>query len=153
MQKILFFIALMLTAGYVTAQQIPPGACGLLYKYDASGNRISSEYFCNATGSPIDMKTTIKPGSKDEVAPTDEASFVKVDVLFPNPTTGRFTVRFARALNNTPILITDATGRTIRQLTGNGYSLEFDISGQAAGTYYIVIRNGKENLIQKVIKQ
>ncbi|AXY74220.1 T9SS C-terminal target domain-containing protein [Paraflavitalea soli] len=152
MQKIIFIIALLLTAGYINAQQIPPGSCGLLYKYDAAGNRISSEYFCNATGSPIDMRTAVNP-AKDQAAPTDEASFVKVDVLFPNPTTGRFTVRFAKPLNNTPILITDATGRTIRQLTGNGYSLEFDISGQAAGTYYIVIRNGKDNLVQKVIKQ
>lgn len=151
MQKIVFLIAILLTAGYLNAQVIPPGTCGLWYKYDAAGNRISSEYFCNATGSPINMKTTVNP-VKDEAAPSDESSFVKVDVLFPNPTTGRFTIRFARALNNTPILITDATGRTIRQLTGNGYSLEFDISGQAAGTYYIVIRNGKDNLIQKVIK-
>lgn len=153
MQRFLLFVALLLAGSYATAQSIPPGSCGLLYRYDEAGNRISQEYYCNSTGAPVEMRSILKPATKDEAAPTDEASFVKVDVLFPNPTTGRFTVRFARALNNTPILITDATGRTIRQVTGNGYSLEFDISGQAAGTYYIVIRNGKENLVQKVIKQ
>ncbi len=120
MQRFFLFVALLLAGGYASAQSIPPGSCGLLYRYDEAGNRISQEYYCNNTEAPVEMRTTVDPVTKVEVAPTDEVSFVKVDVLFPNPTTGRFTIRFAKALTNTPILITDAAGRTIRQLTGNG---------------------------------
>jgi len=29
------------------AQEIPSGSCGLLMTYDAAGNRIKKEYYCN----------------------------------------------------------------------------------------------------------
>lgn len=37
-------------------------------------------------------------------------------------------------------------------LIGNGSMVEFDLSNQAAGVYYVVVRAGKETITQKVIK-
>jgi len=148
MQKIFIIIALILAGGYVSAQNIPVGACGLLYSYDAAGNRIKQEYYCNNTAAPVPMRTTTK--AEPEV---DETSFAKVDVLYPNPTTGRFTIRFARELKDVQIVITDAKGQAIQQITGNGFTMEFDISNRANGIYYIVIRNGKDVVTKKVMKQ
>ena len=149
MQKIFLLIAIILAGGYVSAQNIPAGACGLLYKYDNAGNRISQEYFCNNTTSPIPMRTTTNAAPEAN----EETGFAKVDIIYPNPTTGRFIIRFSRELKDVQIVITDVKGQAIQQITGNGFTMEFDISNRANGIYYIVIRNGQEIITQKVMKQ
>lgn len=151
MQKIFLFITLILISGYMMAQSIPPGSCGLLYTYDATGNRIKQEYFCNNTTSPVQMRTTTTASQQPES--NLETGFVTVDVLYPNPTTGRFTIRFAEELKGVQIVLTDVNGRTIQQIKGNGYTVGFDIANQPAGVYYVVIRNGKNSIIQKVVRQ
>lgn len=150
MQKIFLLLILLFTGGFAIGQTIPPGSCGLLYTYDAAGNRTKQEYFCNNTSGPIDMR--IAQTNAPTAVEKEETGFAKVDALYPNPTTGRFTVRFAKDLNNTQILITDINGRIIQQVMGNGSMVEFDLSNQAAGVYYVVVRTGKESITQKVIK-
>ena len=152
MQKIICLIVLVLAGSVAMAQNIPAGSCGLLYKYDAAGNCISREYFCNNTDTLIPMRKDVSITAAPQ-ATEAETSFAKVDALYPNPTTGKFTIRFANALQHTQINITDVNGRTIQQLTGNGFTMEFDLSNRPAGVYYVVIRNGKESIVQKVIKQ
>ena len=66
------------------SQEIPSGSCGLLMTYDAAGNRIKREYYCNNGSNRI---------AAPELAKQQEAAsvgFEEVDALCPNPTTGRF---------------------------------------------------------------
>jgi hypothetical protein len=152
MQKVLLFIAIMLTGGYVVAQSIPPGSCGLLYSYDAAGNRTKQEYFCNNTSAPVEMRTAVTPVTKNESETDEETGFVKTEALYPNPTTGHFVIRFARELKDVQIIITDVNGRALQQILGSGNIMDFDISNRPAGIYYVIIRQGKESITQKVIK-
>ncbi len=47
MNKYILAIALFFISTYCFSQEIPSGSCGLLMTYDAAGNRIKREYYCN----------------------------------------------------------------------------------------------------------
>lgn len=113
MQKIFLLLILTFAGGVAIGQTIAPGSCGLLYTYDAAGNRTKSEYFCNNTSGPINMREA--QNNTTTAVEKEETAFARIDALYPNPTTGRFTVRFAKDLNNTQIWIIDINGRIIHR--------------------------------------
>lgn len=80
-------------------------------------------------------------------------SFARVNALYPNPNDGRFTIRFEKALKNADIIITDVNGKKVKQFKANGAIMHADISRQPAGTYFLIITDGKTKITQKVIKQ
>lgn len=156
MQKILLFFSLLVAANCVTGQTLPPYTCGILYTYDNAGNRIKQEYFCRQ-GRPVGTITqNTQIGRGDSLVPAEDRaseSFMKVDALYPNPNDGRFTVRFEKELKNADILITDVNGKKVNQFKANGVIAHFDISDKPAGTYFLIITNGKTRITQKVVKQ
>lgn len=95
----LFFLCLIIQ---INAQSgIPYGSCGIEYIYDASGNMIKRQYVCNNTilriASPSAKASTLeKMISEKEQKTTIE----RVDVLFPNPTTGQFRIKMTKELKN-----------------------------------------------------
>lgn len=131
------FILLSLT---VAAQEIPQGSCGLLISYDAAGNRISREYFCNN-------------GARMVTQPETQTAFEAVDALFPNPTTGKFFITFRKALDNAVIKIMDVNGRTVENFRVSGAKVEVSLSNQPAGVYIIVVNDGGIIINKKVVKQ
>ena len=139
LKQILFSLFTLLSlAG--TAQEIPVGSCGLLCRYDAAGNRISQEYFCNNGGRAI---TQTEPLS----------AFEAVDALYPNPTTGKFYIAFKRPLDNAVIKIMDVNGRMVENIKASGSRIEVSLTSQPAGVYYIVINDGETIINKKVLKQ
>ena len=136
-----FFISL-----HSFSQEIPPGSCGLLMTYDAAGNRIKREYYCNNSSNRIAAPELAK---QQQAA---SAGFEDVDALYPNPTTGKFYITFSKALDNSTIQILDVTGKIIQQVKGNGTRMEFDLSTQPGGTYFVIIKTEGVIINKKVIK-
>lgn len=156
MQKI-FLLFCLLTAGTcVMSQTLPPYTCGILYTYDAAGNRIKQEYYCRQARSANTTTQNTQTGSVDSLAQDENAqstSFAQVDALYPNPNDGRFTVKFEKELKNADITITDVTGKKVKQFKANGKIIHLDISNKPAGTYFLIVRDDKTKITQKVIKQ
>jgi hypothetical protein len=167
MQKLFILLCLFIVSSQTYAQvTVPNGACGILYKYDAAGNRISQEYYCNTTGGDIviyrtmptgDGKPIVQNTTPDSELTADKVSltFLKVDALYPNPTTGRFTITFSTPLNNATLLITDANGKAVQQKSGfTGFRVDMDLSGMPSGIYFIRISlAGGKFITHKVVKQ
>lgn len=139
LKQILFLIFILLSlAG--KAQEIPIGSCGLLCQYDAAGNRISQEYFCNN-------------GARAITQPEPLSAFEAVDALYPNPTTNRLYIVFKKPLDNATIKIMDVNGRMVEQLKTSGSKIELSLTNQPAGVYFIVINDRGTIINKKVVKQ
>jgi hypothetical protein len=160
------FFLLFAFAG--VAQQLPIGSCGIVNTYDPSGNRLRRLYFCNNGVDPYPLKTSStivtskpkaagqtisQPGFVDPRNPKVNWEFQSVDALYPNPTTGKFSVTFSKALSNAVIIITDVHGKTILRFTASGYKVDFDLSYLASGTYFVKINDAGNVIGKKVIKQ
>ena len=112
------------------AQEIPVGSCGLLMTYDAAGNRIKREYYCNNGSNRIAAPAV----AQQENAAS--AGFEEVDALYPNPTTGRFYITFSKAIDNAIIQVLDVNGKVVQRVKGSGTRLKFDLSGQPGGNVF-----------------
>lgn len=140
-------IPILLTISFQTfAQEIPVGSCGLMMTYDAAGNRIKREYYCNNGSNRIAPQQI----AKEQEAAT--AGFEEVDALYPNPTTGRFYITFSKSLERPVIQILDVNGKVIQQVKGSGYRMEFDLSNQPGGTYLVIINTEGTIINKKVLK-
>jgi hypothetical protein len=135
------------------AQQIPVGSCGIVNIYDAAGNRTRRTYFCNNGTNPYPQRPGASPTQNiiDSTTATDE--FQEVDALYPNPTSGKFTITFSNVLDNATIHLLDANGKAIKQVKAGGNRIEFDLSAQASGVYYIRIKQDGKTITKKVVKQ
>jgi hypothetical protein len=83
------------------------------------------------------------------------ASTVTVDMikLYPNPTTGAFSVVIPSEITNATVVITDLTGRVYenREITDNqGSPVEFRLNNVAQGIYLVQVTAGKEVFTQKL---
>lgn len=78
---------------------------------------------------------------------------MEVNELYPNPTTGKFVIGFSKKLVDAEIVITDGSGKQIQRYKDSGIQLQFDLSGFASGTYFLVIRNKGITISKKVVKQ
>ncbi len=156
MKRSFLTLFLLIIAMMTFAQQIPVGSCGIVNIYDAAGNRTKRTYFCNNGSDPYPQRpagqnTTVAADSLANQAETTE--FQDVDALYPNPTTGIFSVTFSKALDNTTIHILDAGGKAIRQVKANGSKVDFDLSANAAGVYYVRIEQNGKTITKKVVKR
>lgn len=152
MQKIFLLFCLLVAGNCVIGQTLPPYTCGILYTYDNAGNRTKQEYYCRQARG---INTT-ESGSVDSLTLNENAvstSFAQTDAIYPNPNDGRFAVRFEQALKNADIIITDVNGKKVKQFKANGAIVQVDISTKPAGTYFLIITDGKTKITQKVIKQ
>lgn len=148
MKKALFILSLsLITVTKLIAQQ--GYGCAIVFFYDAAGNQVQRQYFCgnlDITGGKAALVSTV-PQAKD-------VEITKIASVYPNPTTGRFSIVFGKELKDATIQIIDMNGKPIQQRKTTGSIKEdFDISNVAAGTYFLRVIN-KENIItQKIIKQ
>ena len=95
-----------------------------------------------------DSPTTVK---KEEIVETIE--FQYIDALYPNPTTGKFSITFSKELKNAKVFITDINGKVISSFKANGYKINFDLSAVASGVYFVRIDDAGNVISKKVVKQ
>ncbi|HMT76024.1 MAG TPA: T9SS type A sorting domain-containing protein [Chitinophagaceae bacterium] len=144
------------------SQQLPIGTCGIVNVYDAAGNRVRRVYFCNNGIDPYPGKMPVTPenviekgvAEKDSIAGKNEVvEFQEVDALYPNPTTGRFSITFSKNLSGALVVIMDISGKVLSRTTATGYKTELDLSPFAAGVYYVRIEDDGKTITKKVVKQ
>ena len=82
----------------------------------------------------------------------DNFSFFYSRAVFPNPSTGIFTVSSEKDLNG-EIIICDVLGNEIIQQNINAKTASLDISVEPDGIYFLKIVSGKNISIQKLLKQ
>ena len=160
-KKIILSVFILLFTSKIFAQQIPVGMCGIVYIYDANGARVKRTYFCNNGTDPYPTarvaETLLVAASNENVENIKEketsAMFEKIDAIFPNPTTGHFSIAFSFKLINAKITISDAQGKLVYQTIGNGNKMLFDISHFASGIFYISINENGKVITQTIIKQ
>lgn len=127
------------------AQTLPANTCGLVYTHDAAGNRTQRKFVCNNSAGATPLAVT---ANGQQLNGQD----IQVDRLYPNPTTGRFTVHFTQALTMAQVILTDMEGHVLQQRIANGNEIEFDISAFAPGVYSLKILAGKHPFTYKVLK-
>jgi hypothetical protein len=77
--------------------------------------------------------------------------FVKIDV-FPNPSSGRVTVRFSEMPDaGSKIEITDAAGRMVSSRLISDISEEFNLDQQSGGLYLVKTILGSNTTIHKLV--
>jgi len=142
-----FILSLIITIIGFTAfgQQLPVGTCGIIHMYDDAGNRTKRMYYCNNGGN---YPTTVK---QEEIGETTE--FQYVDALYPNPTTGKFSITFSKELKNAKVFVTDINGKVISSFKASGFMINFDLSGVASGVYFVRIDDAGNIISKKVVKQ
>jgi len=150
MKKIVIALSIAITfwSEPLFSQEIPFGTCGILYFYDATGCRTKRMYYCNNGGPYPQGKGMIV-----QTAENESAEFEEVNALFPNPTTGQFYVTFSKALKGAGVNITDVNGKIVAQFKASGNKVLFDLSGKAAGVYYVRIEHEGRVISKKVVKQ
>jgi len=87
------------------------------------------------------------------MVPVDESTDLKV---FPNPTTGKFTIELSgKMLTNDGIRVYDIYGKELplKMINPADQQVEIDISGFAAGVYFIRINDGESVNVTRVIKK
>lgn len=72
--------------------------------------------------------------------------------IFPNPTSGSFTVKLDKSAENLQVTITNLAGQTVMAKEfGKGLEKEFDCSSLNNGIYMVTISNGETKTTQKLI--
>ncbi len=72
--------------------------------------------------------------------------------IYPNPTTGIFTIKINSQFsdNNSQIIITDITGKTV--MTKEYIPIQIDISNYTQGIYFVKIKTNNYSITKKIIK-
>jgi hypothetical protein len=81
-----------------------------------------------------------------------EAGKLSAVRVYPNPTSGEFTVEM-NVSGNTLVEVTDVTGRVILSQTTESATFDVNINDLAGGIYYVQLSNGDSIERIKVIKQ
>lgn len=80
------------------------------------------------------------------------ADVIQVDVLYPNPTTGYFSVKLFKPVKKATVTITDGSGRIVVKKVESGNMLNYDLSRHPSGEYYLTIHDGESSVSMKIIK-
>lgn len=119
------------------------------FTYDTNGNRILRS---------IELKKVEENGKNVEAKNTfltevnDQLGVVQLN-LYPNPTTGKFTVELSESpINDINILLSTMTGALIEECQFKGLQHDFDLTGQPAGVYLLRIIADDETRTWKIVK-
>ena len=119
-------------------QTFTPSVNGNYYTVVTDGNG------CSATSNVFSMMTV-------SVNSSDAHSTI---TFSPNPTNGLMTITFGQAVNNGQLIVENALGQKVYEEAINqamNSSKTIDFSSYAVGVYFVVIRDTKLNLKQKVL--
>jgi predicted extracellular nuclease len=143
-----------------------------VFLYDANGAEMASGVYSAATaGFAVEFDTTGaflgdavdgtngaytslegdvgSPGNLTPNTGVDEASVISN--IYPNPTTGSFTVNLASDISY-EATITNMTGATVFHKVGTGSVLEIDLDA-ARGTYVLRVRTAQGTAVQMIVLQ
>jgi len=81
-----------------------------------------------------------------------ENTIEKVANIYPNPTTGKITIKLASSRKVESILLLNSIGQTVKKKQlDHALNYEFDLRGLRKGVYYLKIQTDKKDYLQKVV--
>lgn len=120
----------------------------IAFGYDESGNRIERKI--------IVLNARAAAPRVDAIKEQENAPLLYRELkVYPNPTLGQVKVELPATENDTPFTyrVLTATGQVILSgLSVNG-AVDFDLSAQPAGIYFVTLRNANTSYNLQVIKQ
>ncbi len=99
------------------------------------------------------------PGSEEqpggEVTGIDESTeLADGPVAYPNPTVGSVYIRLdAAQWKGATVILTDILGRTIASQTVKSDVVSFQMAGQHAGAYFIILKKGGQSKVLRILKK
>lgn len=123
------------------------------FNYDANGNRVLRTLSFQRGDGKGRGDTKHIANAPLLASATDTLAGLEV-ALYPNPTDGQFSVGVGNAAEGTRLeaVLCTPTGTIISRKTLAGESIDFDLSGHAAGVYVLRIEAAGQKRIWKVIK-
>jgi hypothetical protein len=112
--------------------------CGLIYSYDAAGNRVKREIREDCP----ETEGGGGGGAKTELESSNSLSKRKSQfsiTTFPNPTSDLVFVSFSRPVDGAQLTVMDNLGRRLIMKTVSGNSTSFNLSSFSDGIYYVSI--------------
>lgn len=83
---------------------------------------------------------------------TQSDSKLKQNKIFPNPTSGKFTLQLNEQSQEGKVCVYDVLGNCVfNQQINNLKNQEIDLSSQAKGVYFVEINTGSEKINKKVV--
>ncbi|HEX2396467.1 MAG TPA: T9SS type A sorting domain-containing protein [Bacteroidales bacterium] len=73
-------------------------------------------------------------------------------IVFPDPTSGKFEIRFPENLHPKKIVVCNTSGIALKKLFPTGYPLSMDISELPVGLYFIILHDDSSVRALKIIK-
>lgn len=170
--KSLFTFLILLAAAPLYAQKepetqlaAPPKICGIYFDYDAVGNRVKRSYDCrNPDDTYEPPKEASRPNTTGATDPRHTPPLVqnpaafqsltdKAPVLFPNPTSGPFTLQLP-AIPEIPLHFHWYNQEM--QILGSGtiatQAYKGDISAWPDGIYILRVYHGNDTYIFRIVK-
>jgi hypothetical protein len=83
----------------------------------------------------------------------NENYFSKESSIYPNPTSGLFTLHLTSVESNARVEVYTVAGRQIKSNSISMQKMEIDLSDYGKGIYFVQIQNGINTITKKVIKQ
>lgn len=123
------------------------------FGYDADGNRISRNVtFKKDSENGRSLSDSL---ATEQFTASDSFGGRMSVTLYPNPTYGQFSIDVKSVVADIPLraVLSTATGTVIASRTVTEGLTEFDLGGQAAGTYVLRLTVGKETHVWKVIRK
>jgi hypothetical protein len=170
MKRILFSFLFMTCASQVNAQAIY--RCFIKISYDAAGNRTQREWVCQTVVDPLpgdsdgdgildiyDDTYNDNDGGDSQRPKTIPATTIPTawsKKLYPNPSTGKFTIEFSKTIEAGILAIYTTTGKLIlEEKLQDANAVITQLSNYSAGVYLVKVTEtstGKTEII-KLIKQ
>ena len=134
---------------------------GISYAYDASGNRVSKTIVLSINNTFRSARMT-DDQPMEKIVYEERLDYTKgiekkeADIfIYPNPTQGRFSVEIKNQQGDEisgEVSLIRANGQLIDKKNA-GQKLEFDLTGESSGVYFVNIQLGEKVSTWKVIKK
>ncbi|MBK8947891.1 MAG: T9SS type A sorting domain-containing protein [Flavobacteriales bacterium] len=104
----------------------------------------------NCSSDPTELQVSISGTNGLGPEAADNAAIT----LFPNPTTGRVTLRLAGSSpRGTTVRVVDAFGRVLRSTAMQGASIDLDLDGLPRGCYGVLVDTAEGVWTGRVLKE
>jgi len=108
---------------------------------------INNNIYIADAGNNMIRKATQTPTQVNNIPTTGTIS------IFPNPTTGKFTVHSNGLQNNVPVAVYNTLGEKVYQTTLTATQTDIDLGSQPAGVYYVMLKGESGEKVRKFIKE
>lgn len=152
---IIFFVLLLIGVNQGFSQlSVSATDCGLTYLYDNAGNRVARVWLnCQTTGKQD--ASEVAEVSQEANGESEEELVTKLEItLFPNPTSDVVNLTFSAEVTNVRVVVTDNTGKVIKDDRHSGLSVPLNLQSLSSGLYYVSVFDDKKKLSgSSVMKQ